>query len=372
MRTLSRIYIVCLLFLAIGCQKEQKENKKDSSFQSNVHYAKGFDIVDDQGVKKLIIHKPYQNPERSLEYILSTKTNLKNHEIKVPVERIVVSSTSHIPMLELLHKEANLVGFPNTKFVSSKKTRKLIDEEKVTEIGQEQNINTESLLELTPDLVVGFALSGNDKVYSGIEKLGVPMIYNGDWLEETPLGRAEWIKFFGVLLGKEKEADSIFRHIESEYLNAKKIASTSKKQPTVLAGSMYRDVWYVPAGESFKAAFFKDANLNYLWSETEGTGSLSLSFESILEKGINADFWIGCGLFTSKKDMLSANKNYDKFTSFNSGKIFNSSLKTGETGGMVYFELSPVRPDLVLKDMIKITNPDLLPNYTLTFFDPVQ
>lgn len=372
MRSLSRICTVFLLLLIVSCQKEKKENTQNDSFQTSIKYAKGFDIIDDKGIKKLIIHKPYQNPERSLEYILSSKTDITNHELKVPVERIVVSSTSHIPMLELLGKEESLVGFPNTKFISSEKTRTLINAGKVKEIGQEQNINTESLLDLTPDLVVGFALSGNDKVYSGVEKLGIPMIYNGDWLEETPLGRAEWIKFFGALLGKEKEADSIFHHIESEYLKAKEIASTSKKQPTILAGSMYRDVWYVPAGESFKATFFRDANLNYLWADTKGTGSLSLSFESILEKGINADFWIDCGLFTSKKEMLSTNKNYDKFAPFNNGKIFNSASKIGETNGIIYFELSPVRPDLVLKDMIKITNPDLLPNYTFTFYAPIQ
>ena len=248
----------------------------------------------------------------------------------------------------------------------------MIDSNAVIDIGHEENINLEKLLELSPDLVVGFSLTANDKVYSNIERLGIPMIYNGDWLEETPLGRAEWLKFFGALLGKEKEADSIFNLIENDYLQAKKAAQKSTKKITVLAGSLYKGVWYVPAGESFKSTFFKDANLLYYWSKTKGIGSLPLSLEVALEKGIQSDFWIGCGLFETKQQMLSSNKHYAQFESFQNGQIYNIAKRKGATNGMIYFELSPVRPDLVLKDIIKITNPNLLPNYTLTFFDPVQ
>lgn len=365
----SSCFLFGFFFLA-SCKKETTQSiQKKTSFSSSVKYAKGFDIIVENGVKKLVVKKPYQDAEQPYEYILTRKTAIDKRELKVPVERMVVSSTSHIPMIELLNSENTLIGFPNTKFVSSEKTRALIDNGNIQEIGHEQNINTEKLIDISPDLVVGFALNGSDKVYSKIEKLGIPMIYNGDWLEETPLGRAEWIKFFGAILGKEKQADSIFNHIEQEYLRVKKLALVAKESPTVIAGSMYKNVWYVPAGESFKAQFFKDANLDYLWADTKGTGSLSLSFEAVLEKGIDANYWIGCGLFTDKQQMLSSNKNYSQFVSFQKSFIYNIASKKGATGGMIYFELSPVRPDLVLKDLIKITQPKLLKDYKLTFFD---
>ena len=276
-------------------------------------------------------------------------------------------------MVELLEEEKSIVGFPFSRYVSSEKTRQLIDLGKIKEIGKENDLNTEILLDLQPELIVGYSVSSADKSLSTIQKSGINVIYNGDWLEETPLGRAEWIKFFGVLFDKEQLADSIFNVIENNYLEAKKIALKSTKQQTVLSGAiMSKDIWNLPAGDSFVAQFLEDANVNYLWKNTKGKGSLSLSFESVFEKGINADYWIAPGYFSSKKQMLSSNKLYEKFTTFKEDKIYSPSIKKGKTGGIIYYELAPTRPDLVLKDIIKITNPELLPNYKFTFFEKMK
>ena len=180
-------------------------------------------------------------------------------------------------------------------------------------------------------------------------------------------------KFFGILFDKEQQADSIFKVIESNYLNAKQIAFKSTKKPTVLSGAiMSKDIWNLPAGESFVATFLKDANVDYLWKDSKGKGSLSLSFESVFDKGKNADFWIAPGYFTSKEQLLKSNKLYAEFSAFKNDKIYTPTVKTGKTGGVIYYELAPTRPDLVLKDIIKITNPDLLPNYELTFFEKMK
>ena len=188
-------------------------------------------------------------------------------------------------MVELLNEEATVIGFPYSKYVSSEKTRQLIDSGNITEIGKENSLNTEILLDLEPEIVVGYSVSSADKSLTTIKKAGINVIYNGDWLEETPLGRAEWIKFFGVLFNKEKQADSIFKIIETNYLEAKKIALTAIKKPTILSGAiMSKDIWNLPAGKSFEAQFLQDANLNYLWKDTKGKGSLSLSFESVFDK----------------------------------------------------------------------------------------
>ena len=378
MKNLQLLLIISIILFSYSCKKEIIKVDKITTEKSNIKYAKGFDIVDKNGIKKLIIKSAFKGSKEDFEYeiydnLKNTVRQKKSNEILVPLKSIVVTSTTHIPMVELLNEESSIVGFPYSKYVSSEKTRALIDNGNIKEIGKETSLNTEILLYLQPELVVGYSVSSADKSLTTIKKAGINVIYNGDWLEETPLGRAEWIKFFGVLFDKEKQADSIFKVIEANYLDAKSIALKSTKKPTILSGAiMSKDIWNLPAGESFVAQFLKDANIDYLWKDSNGKGSLSLSFESVFDKGANADFWIAPGYFTSKEQMLGSNKLYAKFSSFNNDKIYTPSTKKGKTGGVIYYELAPTRPDLVLKDIIKITNPDLLPNYKMTFFEKMQ
>ena len=376
MKKLKITALFLFLIISFSCKKEVENDAKKTQIESSIKYAKGFDIVNENGIKKLIIKAAYQNSDKVFEYIIKNKKDQKENTkntIFTPIEKIVVTSTTHIPMVELLNEESAIIGFPYSKYVSSEKTRLLIDADKIAEIGKEGALNTEILLNLQPELIVGYSVSTADKSLTTLEKAGINVIYNGDWLEETPLGRAEWIKFFGVLFDKEKLADSIFKAIETNYLEAKNIALKSIRRPTILSGAiMSKDIWNLPAGESFVAQFLKDANLRYLWQESEGKGSLSLSFESVFDKGRNADFWIAPGYFSSKEQLLNSNKIYTEFNAFKNDNIYTPTTKKGKTGGVIYYELAPTRPDLVLKDMIKITNPDLLPNYELTFFERMK
>jgi iron complex transport system substrate-binding protein len=376
MKKLKITVLFLFLIISFSCKKEVENDAKKTQIESSIKYAKGFDIVNDNGIKKLIIIAAYQNSDKVFEYIIKSKKDQKENTkntIFTPIQKIVVTSTTHIPMVELLNEETTIIGFPYSKYVSSEKTRLLIDADKIAEIGKEGALNTEILLNLQPELIVGYSVSTADKSLTTLEKAGINVIYNGDWLEETPLGRAEWIKFFGVLFDKEKQADSIFKAIEMNYLEAKNIALEATKKPTILSGAiMSKDIWNLPAGESFVAQFLKDANLRYLWQESEGKGSLSLSFESVFDKGRNADFWIAPGYFSSKEQLFKSNKIYTEFNAFKNDNIYTPTTKKGKTGGVIYYELAPTRPDLVLKDMIKITNPDLLPNYELTFFERMK
>ncbi|AUC15202.1 ABC transporter substrate-binding protein [Tenacibaculum sp. SZ-18] len=368
---MNTTYIFNILFCLIlfySCKNKAPKDKTEDK-EVNVKYANGFDIVYENGNKYLILKRVFQSGTQSFKYLLTDEINIQKNAIKVPVEKLVVTSTTHIPMVELLEKENNIIGFPNTKYISSEKTRTLVDSGAIKELGSEQNMNTEVLIDLEPELVIGFALHPNDKLYNNIKKLGIPVLFNGDWLEETPLGRAEWIKVFGVLLDKEKQADSIFSAIERNYNSIKALAQTNNTAPKVLSGSMYKDTFYVPAGESFMAKYMSDANLDYIWKDTKGTGSLQLNFESVLDKAQKADFWLGCGLSETRKELMNSNRHYNKFDAFTKQKIYTVASKKGPTGGLIYFELAPTRPDLVLKDMIKITSPELLPDYEFTFFE---
>ena len=375
MKKLILVPVLLFLLISISCKKGVVKVDEKIQPESTIKYAKGFDIINDNGTKKLIIKSAYQNSKETFSYNLYKKVpinaiaNATLNNIKIPVKKIVVTSTTHIPMLELLNEETAIVGFPYSKFVSSEKTRALIDAGKITEVGKETSLNTEILLDLQPELVVGYSVSSADKSLTTIQKAGINVIYNGDWLEETPLGRAEWIKFFGVLFDKEKQADSIFKVIENNYLEAKKIALKSDKKPTILSGAiMSKDIWNLPGGESFVATFFKDANFNYLWKDTKGKGSLSLSFESVFDKGQNADLWLAPAHYTSKEQLIKSNPLYAEFNAFKNNNIYTPISLKGKTGGIIYYELAPTRPDLVLKDLIKIVQPELLKEYEFTFY----
>ena len=344
-------------------------------------HAKGFKINRSNDFKTIEITKAWPEAEKKYIYLLLTKEqaaktiyNKKDYDgvIITPINKTVVTSTTHIPALELLGVEKTLVGFPGTDYISSEHTRKLINEGKIRELGKNEGINTEVLLELNPDVIIGFGVDGVNKTFETIKKAGIPVIYNGDWVESSALAKAEWIKFFGVLFNKEKEADSIFNAIERDYLAAKDIAKQAKHQPTVLSGAMDGDAWYLPNGSSPEAQFLKDANVNYLWSETTGNGSLALSFESVLVKAKDADLWLNPSYYSSFEQLEKANSLFTNFEAFKKKNIYTFANKTGETGGVLYYELGTARPDLVLKDLIKITHPELLIDYEPYFFTKLK
>jgi iron complex transport system substrate-binding protein len=288
------------------------------------------------------------------------------------VNTIVVTSTTHVPALESLGVLDHLVGFPDTDYISSKNARRRIAEGKIKELGNKEALNTEMVIELHPDVVIGYGMGGQDKAYKTIQLSNIPVIYNGDWTEETPLGKAEWIKFFALFFQLENKGDELFKEIEAAYLSAKSLAQQASTKPTVLSGALYKDVWYLPGGKSWAATFLEDANATYLWRDTQETGSLSLSMESVLDTGRQADFWVSPSQFTSYLQMEEANRHYLQFKAFKNREIYTFASTKGETGGLLYYELGPQRPDLILKDLIYIFHPELLPNHHLFFFKPLE
>jgi iron complex transport system substrate-binding protein len=376
---LLKYSLLLLLFMFFGCNQTAKHEKQEKLIATNqIRHAKGFELHNYNGYSVLKVNTPWPNSKDSFTYILKEKNGvipdslLQYTSISVPIQTIVVTSTTHIPPLELLEVEKTLVGFPTTDYISSKKTRALIKEGKIREVGKNENLNTEVLLDLSPDLLVGFGISNVNPTLDNIQKSGLPLFYNGDWTEQTPLGRAEWIKFFGAIYGLQPKANLIFNQIEKEYGTALKLAKKVKNKPTVLCGSLYQNQWYVPQGDSWASLFLKEAQSNYLWKDTKGIGSLSLSFEKVFEKGKTAELWIAPGDFQSLREMADSNPHYNQFDSFRNKKVYSYATNRGETGGIIYFEWAASRPDWVLKDLIKIIHPELLPNYTPYFFQQLH
>lgn len=376
------ILILCISLLFLSCKFEEK-NEVDSTSQEigeslKIENAHGFTISKYDGFKILTITDPWPNAEKSFKYLLVEdeskvpSTIEFDKKINIPIKRIVLTSTTHIPSLEALDETEALIGFPGLDYISSETTRALIAENKIVELGKNEAINTEILITLEPDLVIGFAIDGNNKTYNTIEKSGIPVIFNGDWTEESPMGKAEWIKFFGALFDKSEEAEEIYDDIAKNYKEAKQLAQSVDETPLVIAGSMYKDSWFVPYGNSWQAQFIKDANAAYIYKDTEGSGSKALSFESVLNDAQNADFWVAPGQFQSYEQLYETSQHYKQFKAVQNKKVFTYSNTMGATGGVLYYELAPNRPDLVLKDLISIFHPELLKDYKPTFFKPLD
>ncbi|WP_111683949.1 ABC transporter substrate-binding protein [Winogradskyella tangerina] len=366
------------IILMVSCKNETTTVVADSENNTlELKYAQGFNLVDANTHKILEISKPWPEASKSYKYLIASMEELSKMTfpkdaydgiLSDDIKKIVVTSTTHIPALELLGVEQTLVGFPGTNYISSERTRKRINAGEIRELGKNEGINTEVLLELNPDVVIGFGVDGVNKTFETIKKAGIPVIYNGDWVESSALAKAEWIKFFGVLFNKEKEADSIFNQIEKDYQLAKEIAKKAKSKPTILSGAMHKEVWYLPNGSSPEAQFLKDANVDYLWSDTSGNGSLALSFEVVLDKAKDADIWLSPSYYSSFDQLEGASSLYTNFSAFQNKTVYTFSNTTGETGGVLYYELGTARPDLVLKDIIKVCHPELLPDYSPYFF----
>lgn len=376
----TRIYLFLIAFsLFLGaCQPAKKSETTELNVRNSIKYAQGLSIQKGKGYSVVKISNPWPNAKETFTYILKEKNAIipeslkKFTQIQVPVQTIVVTSTTHIPSLEMLGVEKTLTGFPQLDYISSTKVRALIDAHKIKELGTNQNLNTEALLDLKPDLIVGYGIDGVHPSLDILQKSGLKVMFNGDWNETTPLGKAEWIKFFGALYGKEKLAEQIFSSIEKNYLSTKQKVLVSSYKPTVMAGALYENQWYLPHGNSWGSLFIKDAGAHYLWADSKGTGSLSLSFETVLEKAVHADFWIGPSQYTSLTEMQKDQPHYAEFKAFKNKQVYSYSNKKGATGGLIFYEWAPNRPDWVLQDMVKIFHPDLMPNYESHFFEQLK
>ncbi|MES2811409.1 MAG: ABC transporter substrate-binding protein [Bacteroidota bacterium] len=374
-----KFLFIAFFALITGCTKNEKNNSlKNTKTENTIQFANGLSIYKYDGYSVVKVTNPWPEANKDFIYVLKEKNavipdSLQKHTtIQVPLQSIVVTSTTNVPFLEMLGVENKLVGFPHTDYISSVKTRALIDKGFVKNVGQNERLNMEKLIDLSPELIVTFGVDNNNPMIKNLEKSGLKVMIQGDWMEQSPLGKAEWIKLYAALFGKEKEAKLLFDDIVKEYQQALVSVKERKASATVLYGNMYQDQWFVAKGNSWVAQFLKDAKSNYLWADVEGTGSSGLTFENVLEKAKNADIWIAAGTFKTLDELSSSNPHYSQFDAFGKKKVYTFESKLGAKGGTIYYELAPSRPDLVLKDYIKIFHPDLLPDYTLTFAEKLK
>lgn len=375
----SSLYILLffnLLFSA--CESPISSDLSDLEEIPNL-YAKGFAVFQGDGFKVIEVRQAFPGEHETYRYLVVEKPDLELDKsgfdavVNLPISKIVMTSTTHIPHLDYLGVSELLAGFPNLDLISSKETRTLIDAGKVMDLGSGAQANIEKIIDLEPDWAMISTLGDDLKNLEILKEAKIPALLNGEYVEQHPLGRAEWIKFTGALLGEFEVAEKVFKDIEANYIEAEKLISESiLDKPKVMAGVMYKDIWYVPGNDSWGARLLETAGGDYLFKNQKGTGSVQLSYEYVLENAQEGDFWLGASDFSSLNDMKNADPRYAHFHAFQKGNVYTYTSKKGPTGGIEYFELGYLRPDLILQDLIKILYPELLPDYSLYFYSQLH
>ena len=204
--------------------------------------------------------------------------------------------------------------------------------------------------------------------YNTLIGAGIPVLLNSEWLETTPLGRAEWVKLMAVLLNKEALVNQKFGDLEKEYHRLAALTQKATIKPSIITGMPFKGTWSVPDGDSYMARFLQDAAATYHWANVQGKGSLHLDFERVAPVALQADFWLNVGYVDSKEDLLGKDVRFKDFRPFKQGAIYNNNKRVNDIGSNDYWESGAVNPHLILADLIKILHPELLPQHELVYY----
>ncbi len=367
--------VVAIWILFQGCN----QNNERKAIPLLNDYAGGFEIREGDGFTRLTVKNPWEQARNvSVDYYLVDKNSSVPESlsgktiIRTPVEKIICMSTTHLAYLDQLGQLEKITGISGSQYVSHPEVRDRITSGEIKDVGYGQNINYEEIIRQNPDLVMMY---GVDSEITGIiqkfKDLGIPAILNAEYLEPSPLGKAEWIRFMGAFFAQTKQADSIFKGIETRYNQmAVQVAGVSPK-PSVMVGLPYRDAWWVPGGESYLAHLITDAGGNYLGKENSSHESYVVSFEEALLWASRADVWINTGTAFYREDILAADPRFENFGVFKKGQIFNNNRRTSPEGGNDFWESGSVAPDAILSDLIRIFHPSILVTDTLIYYREV-
>ena len=365
--------VLFLLVLFASCTKE-------SMPKENSEQAEHFSISYGDGYKILNIKEAWNGDNENHRYLLLDSNenkipdSLKNLPIiKIPIKRAVVLSTVAIAFMEKMELLESVIAVENRNLIYSEKMQNLIDSLSLKQVGSGNALDLESILILHPDIVLTFGTGST--IYDDYPRLktaGIPAILTAEWRDSHPLARFEWLKFFGILFGKEKEADSIFKETVRKYNLLAEQALNSAEKPSVITGYPQGSEWLAGGGNSYFAKFLRDAGAKYIWENTSQTGILTFNIEAALQSGTQAEFWLHPSLWASKAEIMQNEPRMQMFPSWQNNKIYQSSKLTGKNGSRDFYESAVAYPDLVLADLIFIFHPEILPNHSFVYYELVK
>ena len=356
---------VLVLFATLSCQAEQKKQFAEvddiiKTVELENDFAEAFKITYHQAYIEINIIDP-GTKETVDTYKISKAEKTPKGMFPRETEGVVALSATHVGMLRKLGLESKITGFSNFSYLCNP-----MSESEVEEVGDLGMSDAEIFVAVNQDVVLYSGFNDNAPILSKLAQANIKTFKIFEWKETHPMGRAEWIKVYGAIFHKEKEAQAIFDDIKANYYGITDKLKLAEKGPEVFAGTYFGDIFNVPAGESYMAQLFKDANINYKYSKTEGTGSLSLGLEEIITNNKDTEFWLNAGA-SNKKELLKQSQKFEMLKAVRTGKLYTYFNNTN-----CFWESSPIEPHLILEDLGKIFHPDLFDEHELHFYELME
>ncbi len=372
-----------ILVILPSCAGHKRENGPETAKGKNyeIVYAGRFTLEVTDSCTIVTVRDPWQGAEgiRQTYYLVSRKksTSIKADQSKiiyVPVEKIICMSATHLAMIHALGESSTVIAVSGTRYVYDSLISSGIKQGHVMDVGFDSGLNTELILKLSPDLIMMYGVGSESVSYTGkIEELGIKVMFDADYLEDHPLGKAEWIKLFGALYCREDMADSIFRAISESYDKIRsRVEQKARNRPNVMLGLPFKDTWYISPGNSYISRLISDSGGNYLWADTESQYAMPRSIEDVFVRSLKADYWFNTGTVSSKNEIVSLDPRLGMIPCFKSGNLYNNNKRITPQGGNDYWETGTLYPDRVLKDIASILHPDLFPGYELSYYRKLE
>lgn len=375
------ILFVCPVFIFNGCHSGKNQSKTSGDkgtylFSEEIRYAQGFNIDYYKEYTKVTINNPWTDNEKPYKVFYLLKTDsieipVEGVKILSPITSIAVNTFSYFEFLSLIGELETVTGVTDGFRIYNPEILDKLENNQIIDLGDPFNPNIEKTISLNPQAVINSAYAQMDNYSVRLIQVGFPVIYSLEWMEKSPLARAEWIKMIAAFYDKNSLADSIFNDIEKRYLNIQHIANGIDHKRTVMTGDIFQGTWYVPGGKSFNAALYRDAGLSYRYEDNNQSGSIGLDIESVLTQFGKTDLWFGCEA-DSYTELIAKDSKYLLLQPVEQNQVFNNHNRTTDSGGNDFFESAIAHPDLFLSDLVKAAYPDLLPDYTFTYIKPLK
>ena len=362
---------ILMVLLFSGCNISTKNVNNSGNFKPmDLKYAKGFKIFESNNITKLTVENPWQHAKNiHFEYLLSKNNDSVTNSIKIPVSKVVCLSSTHVAFLNKLNRLNTIAGVTNSKFIYDSIVSERVKSGKVIDVGNEQALNYEAILHLKPDIIFAYGVGAEvQSVYQKFADWNIPVVIIAEYLEATPLGKAEWIKFFSCFFNDYSTADSVFSVIENEYNQYASKVKHIQKKPVVMLNLPWRGVWYMPGGKSFMADFITDAGGKYIYNADSSRESMSLSIEQVVNDCKNADIWINAGMANSIADIKNTDTRIIGLQPFVNNQVYNNNNKVNSSGGNDFWGSGVVCPQLILRDLINIFHPEIFNDTNFVYY----
>ena len=364
----SFLSLCLLIVLLAACNGKKTAYISDFSNQLYTpEYASGFSIKGADGYESSIITvtNPWQGADSITTQLFiarggeSAPEGFTGQVLEGDASRIVAMSSTHIAMLNAIGEAGRVVGVSGIDYISNPVIA--ANRDSIGDVGYEGNINYELLISLDPDLVLLYGVNGASSMEGKLNELGIPFMYVGDYLEESPLGKAEWMVALSEVVGKRTEGGQFFGGIPVRYNDLKKrVSDTVLDAPSVMLNTPYGDSWFMPSTESYVARLVKDAGGDYIYKKNTGNASLPVDLEEAYKLTSEADMWLNVGMANSLDELRTSCPKFSDTRCFRNGSVWNNNLKTNAAGGNDYYESAVVNPDILLRDLVKIFHPELV------------